>query len=173
MPTLNMKEVAARLDPSGVAISIADATMDDMPLCYANDAFERMTGYSGDQVLGRNCRFLQGSLENDVARAKMRDALTRGAAAQVVFQNMRADGTVFSNLVVIEPLTDRDKNLVYVVGSQFEIDRDTPIAKVRERGNHLVREMDKLLDLNERLRATSRQALARSMAATVKLWLET
>ena len=172
MPKLNMTEVADRLDQSGVAITIADANVDDMPLCYANPAFAQMTGYAGDQVLGRNCRFLQGSLENEVARKKMRDALARGTPAQVVFQNQRADGTVFSNLVVIEPLTDREGKLAYVVGSQFEISQDTPVATARERGNELVREIDKLLELNERLRATSRQALARSMAATVKLWLE-
>ena len=173
MPKLKMAEVAERLDSSTVAIAIADATEDDMPLCYVNAAFEEMTGYASTVVLGRNCRFLQGSLENELARAKMRDALTRGAATQVVFENIRADGTAFSNLVVIEPLTDRDGKLIYVVGSQFEISRDTPAARARERGEQLVHEIDKLLALNERLRASSRQALARSMAATVKLWLET
>ena len=173
MPKLNMKEVAARLDQSGIAISIADASETDMPLFYVNPAFERITGYAGSRVLGQNCRFLQGDLENDAARAKMRDLLTTGSAGQVVFRNRRADGTEFYNLVVIEPLTDRDGRLVYVVGSQFVLEQPDAEQKAREAGHQLIHEIDKLLLLNERLRATSRQALARSMAATVKLWLET
>ena len=172
MPKLNMGAVARRLDSSDVAITIADASVDDMPLCYANDAFVQMTGYARDVVVGRNCRFLQGSLNNDDARQMMRDALAAGAPAQVVFQNLRGDGTPFSNLVVIEPLTDRDGTLVYVVGSQFVITKSTPVAAARERGERLGHEIDKLLDLNARLHATSRQALARSIAAAVKLWLE-
>ena len=172
MTRLNMSEVAARLDPSGVAISIADAMRPDMPLCYVNPMFETITGYTAEDVLGQNCRFLQGDLENVEARAKMRDALSRGNPGQIVFRNRRADGTIFNNLVVIEPLHDRDGDLLYVVGSQFVLTKQTEVSTTSEAGDQLVHEIGKLLTLNERLRATSRQALARSMAATVKLWLD-
>ncbi|MFZ3581480.1 PAS domain-containing protein [Loktanella sp. DJP18] len=172
MPQLNMVEVAHRLDTSNTAISIADAQQPDMPLCYVNPAFNQITGYAADEVLGRNCRFLQSDLDNEDARAQMRKALARGASAQIVFRNCRADGSAFNNLVIIEPLKDRDDRLVYVVGAQFVIDRETRPEKAQDTGRSIVAEIDKLLDLNERLRATSRQALARSMAATVKLWLD-
>lgn len=172
MPKLNMVEVAKRLDGANRAISIADALQPDMPLCYINSAFSQITGYAASEVLGRNCRFLQGDQDNDDARAQMRKALGRGAPAQIVFRNCRADGSVFNNLVIIEPLKDRDDKLVYVVGAQFVIDRDARPETAQDAGRSIVAEIDKLLDLNERLRATSRQALARSMAATVKLWLD-
>lgn len=172
MTKLNMAEVAKRLDSGTVAISIADATQTDMPLVYVNAAFTAMTGFAANRVIGQNCRFLQRDLDNEAPRARMRDALARGAPAQVVFRNRRADGTEFDNLVVIEPLTDRSGNLIYIVGSQFVLQDDTRPAKARSAGHQIVQEIDKLLELNERLRATSRQALARSMAATVKLWLE-
>ncbi|MCF7698432.1 PAS domain-containing protein [Loktanella sp. M215] len=173
MPKLNMKEVAQRLDQSNISLSIADGTQDDFPLVYVNPAFCTVTGYDTDQMIGRNCRFLQSDLENDAPRAVIRDALKNGTAAQAVFQNRRLDGTTFNNLLIIEPLQDREGNLAYVVGAQFLVNAETRAAAAEAHGNQIVREIDKLLDLNERLRATSRQALARSMAAAVRLWMET
>ena len=172
MPKLNMVEVAKRLDAGTVALSIADAALPDMPLCYVNPAFTAITGYPAERMIGENCRLLQDDLENEDARAKMRDALSRAAPAQIVFRNRRADGTVFDNLVVIEPLTDREGNLAYVVGAQFALTPTTHPAKAQSAGHEIASEIEKLLELNERLRATSRQALARSMAASVKLWLD-
>jgi hypothetical protein len=89
-----------------------------------------------------------------------------------VFRNKRADGSTFDNLVIIEPLTDAEGELLYVVGSQFVLKDGMQAEQANSAGQGIVREIDKLLQLNERLRATSRQALARSMAASVKLWLE-
>ena len=172
MPKLNMEEVAQRLDQSNISLSIADATLEDMPLVYANPAFCNVTGYDADQMLGRNCRFLQSDLYNESPREVIRTALKKGTAAQAVFQNRRLDGTPFNNLLIIEPLHSREGTLAYVVGSQFVVKDDTRIAAAEAHGNQIVREIDKLLDLNERLRATSRQALARSMAASVRLWMD-
>ena len=172
MPKLNMEEVAQRLDQSNISLSIADGMSDDFPLVYVNPAFCTVTGYDNDQMIGRNCRFLQSDLDNDVPRGVIRDALKKGTAAQAVFLNRRLDGTTFSNLLIIEPLHDREGNITYVVGAQFMLKADTRAEAAEAHGNQIVREIDKLLDLNERLRATSRQALARSMAAAVRLWME-
>ncbi len=172
MPVLNMEEVAKRLDGSNIAISVADASQNDMPLTYVNPAFCAATGYDAARFLGQNCRFLQADLENNDSRQIIRDALIGGASAQAVFRNRRADGTEFSNLLIIEPLKDRDNLTAYVVGAQFVIDRRTRVAAAVEHGDHVVREIDKMLELNDRLRSTSRQALARSVAATVRLWMD-
>jgi hypothetical protein len=123
-------------------------------------------------VIGQNCRFLQGDLDNDTARAKMRRELAQKAALQVVSRNRQAAGAVFDNLVIVEPLTDADGQLLYVVGSQFVLKNGAQVEQAAVAGHCIVREIDKRLLLNERLRATSRQALARSMAASVKMWLE-
>jgi PAS domain S-box-containing protein len=172
MTQLNMTEVAKRLDGANIPLTIADATRPDMPLCYVNPAFCSATGYDAEQVIGKNCRFLQGDLNNDTARLKMHRGLAQGIGFQVVFRNKRADGSTFDNLVIIEPLHDPDGQLLYVVGSQFVLKDGTQPEHATTAGEGIVREIDKLLQLNERLRATSRQALARSMAASVKLWLE-
>jgi PAS domain S-box-containing protein len=172
MTQLNMIEVAKRLDGANIPLTIADATRPDMPLCYVNPAFCTATGYDSEQVIGKNCRFLQGDLDNDTARLKMRRGLAQRTGFQVVFRNKRADGSTFDNLVIIEPLTDAEGELLYVVGSQFVLKDGMQAEQANSAGQGIVREIDKLLQLNERLRATSRQALARSMAASVKLWLE-
>jgi PAS domain S-box-containing protein len=172
MTQLNIAEVAKRLDGANIPLTIADATRPDMPLCYVNPAFCSATGYDAGQVVGKNCRFLQGDLDNDTARLKMRRGLAQKTGFQVVFRNKRADGSTFDNLVIIEPLTDADGQLLYVVGSQFVLKEGTQTSEATTTGQGIVREIDKLLQLNERLRATSRQALARSMAASDKLWQE-
>lgn len=172
MSKLNMAEVAKRLDPSNICLTIADMTAEDAPLCYANAAFLEQTGFTTAEVIGRNCRFLQDDLENEAARAQVRQALANARSTQAVFRNRRKDGTIFDNLVVLEPLTGASDELLYVVGSQFVLDRSATQAKASAAGDQIAQDIDRLLALNERLRGTSRQALARSMAAAVKLWLE-
>jgi PAS domain S-box-containing protein len=172
MTQLNMIEVAKRLDGANIPITIADATRPDMPLCYVNPAFAARHAIRQARVIGQNCRFLQGDLDNDTARAKMRRGLAQKAALQGVSRNRRAHGAVFDNLVIVEPLTDADGQLLYFVGSQFVLKDGAQVEQAAVAGHCIVREIDKRLLLNERLRATSRQALARSMAASVKMWLE-
>ncbi|SEM95789.1 PAS domain S-box-containing protein [Loktanella fryxellensis] len=172
MATLNIEEVAQRLDKATVSMSIADAAVSDMPLVYVNPAFCAVTGYDASDMIGRNCRFLQADLDNEDPRHIVREALDKGTGAQAVFRNRRRDGSEFNNLLILEPLHDRAGALAYVVGAQFVMDRTTRPAMAAEHGLKVVHEIDKLLALNDRLRATSRQALARSMAATVRLWLD-
>ena len=68
------------LDVAAEGITIADARLPDQPLIYANEGFERMTGYTVDDVLGRNCRFLQGPLTHPADVAAIRAALWRASA---------------------------------------------------------------------------------------------
>ncbi len=172
MQTLNLKEVSDRLDGGNIPITIADATLPDMPLIYANRAFYTATGYTQAEALHRNCLFLQADLDNTDSRDIIRDGLDRGKSAQAIFRNRRKDGTPFDQLLMIEPLHDRDGQLVYVVGSQFVITRQTRPQVAGDHALQVVKEIDRLLELNERLRASTRQSLARSTAASVRLWLE-
>lgn len=84
--------------PYGVTIAINTG---DRPLVYANDAFLRLTGYSSDQVLGRNCRFLQGTHTGSADTAAIVDALNTGTDISRVIRNYRQDGTAFLNEVTI------------------------------------------------------------------------
>ena len=111
------------MDEAPVGITIADATAPDMPLVYANAAFERITGYSPEYAVGRNCRFLQGEETRAEPVAKMRTAIENEAATTVELRNYRRDGERFWNEVTIAPLHDETGTVAYYVGFQQDVTR--------------------------------------------------
>ncbi|MBD0345085.1 MAG: response regulator [Coleofasciculus sp. Co-bin14] len=120
------KEEELRLANQAIAASsdgivIADARKPDMPITYVNLAFERLTGYEAKEVVGRNCRFLQGSDTEQPALKELRQALRDGRGCKVVLSNYRKDGTLFWNELSISPIYDADGNLTHFVGIQSDI----------------------------------------------------
>lgn len=106
---------------SSVGIVIADARLPDMPLIYVNPAFERITGYSDAEVLGYNCRFLQGKDTSQPAVDQLRAAIKAGENCTVTLLNYRKDGTPFWNELTISPIYDDRNNLTHFVGIQSDI----------------------------------------------------
>jgi len=106
---------------SSVGIVIADARLPGMPLIYVNPAFERITGYCAAEVLGYNCRFLQGKDTSQPAVARLRAAIKAGEHCTVTLLNYRKDGTPFWNELTISPIYDDDNNLTHFVGIQADI----------------------------------------------------
>lgn len=103
---------------SGVVI--ADATQPDRPIIYCNPAFERLTGYSPAEVIGRNCRFLQGEDTDPGSLEQIRQAVRSGQGCQVVLKNYRKDGTPFWNKLTISLVTDTQGNLTHFIGVQTD-----------------------------------------------------
>ncbi|HEY9829028.1 MAG TPA: adenylate/guanylate cyclase domain-containing protein [Stenomitos sp.] len=106
---------------SSVGIVIADARLPDMPLIYVNPAFEQITGYSATEVLGYNCRFLQGKKTKQPAVDKLRAAIKAGEHCTVNLLNYRKDGTPFWNELTISPIYDEENHLTHFVGIQADI----------------------------------------------------
>ncbi len=106
---------------SGTGISIADARKPDMPLVYVNDAFERMTGYLSSEVLGRNCRFLQGPQELRDDLWQLRDAVAGGENHVCVLRNYRKDGTHWSNELRVSAVHDDTGALTHYFGFQNDV----------------------------------------------------
>ncbi len=102
-------------------ISVANARLPDLPLVYVNPAFEIMTGYSLEDVLGRNCRFLQGSDHDQHAVSELREALRKEREVTVVLKNYRKDGTCFWNELRLSPIRSRTGELTHFVGIQTDI----------------------------------------------------
>lgn len=107
-------------------ILITDSTSPDNPIIYASPGFERITGYRADEVIGKNCRFLQGPETNPETVAELRHAIGEGRECSVEILNYRKDGTKFWNAVFVTPLRDEDQRLINFVGVQADVtDRRT------------------------------------------------
>jgi len=109
------------LDAAGLGVVITDATQEDNPIVYLNDGFEELTGYDEDEVLGRNCRFLQGEDTDPDTVAAIREAVDAGEAISTDILNYDADGDPFWNLLEIYPIADESGAVTNFVGFQREI----------------------------------------------------
>lgn len=112
------------LDGSINGITLVDPDQEDMPIVYANRQFEAMTGYSQQEILGRNCRFLQGSDREQEARFVMKRAIDSQQPVEVTIRNYRKDGELFFNHLALTPLFDGAKKLIYYLGIQYDINRN-------------------------------------------------
>lgn len=104
-----------------VGISIADARQDDMPLIYVNDGFVELTGYPREEVIGQNCRFLQGEATRDEPVTQMREAISREETVVVELRNYQKDGTMFWNRITLSPVENRDGEVTHYLGFQEDI----------------------------------------------------
>ena len=113
--------LAKILDASINGITLADPDQNDIPLVYVNKAFEVMTGYSFDETVGKNCRFLQGNDKNQPEINMLRKALKEKSSVNVTLRNYKKNGQLFYNQLLIQPLFDNKNNLLYYLGVQFDI----------------------------------------------------
>jgi PAS domain S-box-containing protein len=100
---------------------VTDPSLPDNPIVYATQGFLNLTGYTLDQVLGRNCRFLQGPETDPKAVEKIRKAIEEGNDMSVCLLNYRVDGTTFWNQFFIAPLRDAAGNVTNFVGVQCKV----------------------------------------------------
>ena len=123
---------------AGLAFTISDPRLPDNPLVFVNPAFERTTGYSREEVQGRNCRFLQGTDTDPAAVQAVRDALASREHRTVTLLNYRKDGTAFWNELSLSPVFDATGELTHYVGIQSDV--TTRVAVEQERERHLAAE---------------------------------
>ena len=100
---------------------VCDALADDQPIIYVNPAFERITGYSAEEVIGRNCRFLQGAEREQAGINEIRQGLAEKRETHVVLRNFRKDGTPFWNDLYIAPVPDEEGKITHFIGVQNDI----------------------------------------------------
>lgn len=109
------------LDECVNGITLADPDLDDMPIVYANKAFETITGYSKEDVIGRNCRFLQGTDREQEGIKQIEEAIKNESPVVVTLRNYKKNGDLFYNRFKIIPLFDRNNKLIYFLGVQYDI----------------------------------------------------
>ncbi len=120
-PALLPRTLVRAISEASVSIAIADCLTADYPLVYVNPAFERLTGYRAEEILGRNCRFLQNSETDRRQVDAMRRALDAGRDVRVTLRNVRRDGTGFWNDVHLSPVRDAEGRLTHYLGYQTDI----------------------------------------------------
>ena len=118
-------------------IIIADAQSGNLPIIYVNPAFESLTGYSSEEVMGRNCRFLQGEETRQPELDILRRALSDGSDCNVILRNFRKDGELFWNHLFISPVRDESGSITHFVGIQNDLtERRQVEAELAYAANH-------------------------------------
>ncbi len=115
-----------------MAICLCDPKQPDLPIVFANRAFRRLTGYAEDEILGRNCRFLQGPKTDQEPVARIREAIANEDVVVVELLNYRKNGTTFWNALHLGPIYNDAGELVYFFGSQWDVS-DVRAARAEER----------------------------------------
>jgi PAS domain S-box-containing protein len=132
------------LDSCVNGVTLADPDLPDMPIVYANKAFATMSGYSQEEVVGKNCRFLQGDDRDQEARAALREAIDACQPVEVTLRNYRQNGELFYNHLAITPLFDHEGNLIYYLGVQYDVTQQVEAEEEINRLSQALEGMPKL-----------------------------
>ncbi|WP_421682729.1 PAS domain-containing protein [Stutzerimonas urumqiensis] len=138
---INAKLLQRVIEASNDGIVVAEQEGEDNILIYANAAFERLTGYAVDDILYRDCRFLQGDDREQPALAAIRQALKDGRPCREIIRNYRRDGSLFWNELSLTPVFNEAEQLTYFIGIQRDV---TAEVEARQRVEALEAEVRRL-----------------------------
>ncbi len=113
---------------SPIAAVMSNPRLTDNPIVECNAAFEALTGYDRDEIIGNNCRFLTGEGTEPELTELLRDGIRRRQPVMVEILNYKKDGTPFRNAVMVAPIFGTSGELEYYLGSQVEIAEDVALA---------------------------------------------
>ncbi len=135
---------AAAVRATRMPIIITNPRKHDNPIVFVNDAFCRLTGFARDEIMGRNCRFLQGPETDPESVDRLRAAIRAEEAIEIEIRNYAKDGRQFWNRLLVAPVRDAGGAVAYFFASQMDITRD------RE---NLAERIEQLAEANDKLRA--------------------
>jgi PAS domain S-box-containing protein len=121
MDTLNNELLTIALNASGSPITVTDALQPDNPIIYCNDAFLKLSEYSREEIIGKNCRFLQGEDTDKTTVSELRNGINSIRDTSVTILNFTKSGRAFWNDLQISPVLDEDGNLTHYIGLQNDI----------------------------------------------------
>ncbi len=152
---LSLELLKEAIDSSVCGVTIADAREPDMPLIYINEAFSKITGYEVREVLGKNCRFLQGDLDEQPDLPILREAIRNRESCTVLLKNFKKNGELFWNELILSPILNADGELTHFVGIQNDVtERETMRIDLKRREQELrmtTAKLKKLLDEKNKL----------------------
>ncbi|KAB8137447.1 PAS domain-containing protein [Gracilibacillus oryzae] len=121
IPTKNLTLFEKAINRTRVGMIITDPSEIDNPIIFANDGFYELTGYTSNEVIGKNCRFLQGEKTDRRNIDKIREAIKQEQAVEVQLYNYKKDGTGFWNELTIDPVWIEEEQKMYFVGIQKDV----------------------------------------------------
>lgn len=139
LKSFDLETISLILDSCVNGITISDPNQPDNPIIYANQAFERITGYSVAEILGRNCRFLQRDDVNQENLHKLREAMAKQIPIEVELRNYKKNGQLFYNFISVSPIFKEGK-LAYFLGLQYDITKQVLAAEELKRLNNFLEE---------------------------------
>jgi PAS domain S-box-containing protein len=139
---------AAAVRATRMPMVISDPRQPDNPIVFANDSFCRLSGYSRNEIVGRNCRFLQGKNTDPAAVARIRAAVKGEQAIEIDIRNYRKNGTTFWNRLLMAPVHDSAGKLAYFFASQVDVTLELDRLEGLETHNAAL-----LAELSDRLRS--------------------
>ena len=113
--------LTAALHSSKSGVIITDNQQPDNPIIFCNEAFENMSGYKRGEIIGKNCRFLQGNDRNQDARFELLDALEKGRSCRIELRNYRKNGSLFWNELYMAPITNDENVITHFIGVQNDV----------------------------------------------------
>lgn len=142
---------AAAVNASSNGVVITDNLQPDQPIIYCNEAFEKITGYTKDEIIGHNCRFLQSNDRNQEGRELLRKAISNGEHCKVELRNYKKSGRMIWNELIISPVKDNDGHITHFIGIQNDITarKDAENALADEKANLETRVSERTQDLQE------------------------
>lgn len=138
-----LRALAMQFSHSGIVI--ADALAPDMPVIDCNPAFEVISGYKRDEVVGQNCRFLQQDDVDPKALEQIRRAIAGRVHTTVVIKNYRKNGTMFWNELSISPVYGREGELTHFIGIQNDVTVRETVQQELKKENAQLSKMNKEL----------------------------
>lgn len=146
---------AAAFKATRMPMLITDPRQPDNPIIFCNQAFANLTGYSTDELIGRNCRLLQGPETDSGAIARLREAIAAERDIAIDILNYRKDGSQFWNALFVSPVRDADGDVVYFFASQLDFttikSKELDLAEARQSAEREVAR--RTHDLSEALKA--------------------
>ena len=156
---------ASAVQATRMPMVVTNPRQDDNPIIFVNDAFCQLTGYARDEILGRNCRFLQGPNTDPATVTRIRDAIAAAEAIEIDIRNYRKDGQPFWNRLLIGPVHDASGVLTHFFASQHnitaELERLTELESHNEALTALAKQLaersEELVEANGRLRTEAKE----------------
>lgn len=123
------------VNASNDGVVVAEQEGDENVLIYVNDAFERLTGFSAEEILYQDCRFLQGGDRDQEGLKELRKAIRNRQPCRVVLRNYRKDGSMFWNELSITPVFSERDQITYFIGIQKDVSEQVALReKLRKLG---------------------------------------